>query len=126
MRRLERTEDRRTRAPERGGGGGGGGAKPDAGGRPGRPGRPGRHVGADERIDHAHGVVEINKRTGTAGIGVARKDPGDSATAGTRDAGIGTAGQAGPGKPLKEQDDPAAAERAGGGPTSAGSAPARD
>lgn len=114
MRRFERMEERPARAPETGGGG----SKPDTG--------AGRHVGADERIDQERGVVEINKRTGTAGIGVAGNDPGDSATAGTQDAGIGTAGQAGPGKPLKEQDDPAAAERAGGGPTSAGSAPARD
>lgn len=85
-----------------------------------------RHVGADERIDHQSHVVEINKRVGTAGRGVAANDPGDSATAGAGDAGPGTAGEAGPGKPRDERHRRDAAERAGGGPTSTGSAPAQD
>ena len=81
-----------------------------------------QHVGADERIDSNSSIVELNKRVGTAGIGVGGQDPGDSATAGAGDAGLGTAGAAGVGRP--EGKSGSDAERAGGGPTSAGSAPA--
>ena len=96
-------------APETGGGSGSG-----------YKGKP--HTGADERIDPDSSIVELNKRTGTAGVGVRGQDPGDSALVGSGDAGVGTAGAAGPGTPGKARSG-GDAERAGGGPTSAGTAP---
>ena len=94
-------------------------ASPSGSGYRGKP-----HTGADERVDTDSSIVEINKRVGTAGIGVGDPDPGKRSDTGSGDTGIGTAGAAGPGRPDQARSGKDA-ERAGGGAASAGSAPGK-
>ena len=92
-------------------------AAPETGGGSGSSYKGKPHTGADERIDPEASIVELNKRTGTAGSGVRGPDPGDHAQVGAGDAGIGSAGAAGPGRPEGKSGS-----HAEGGPTSAGTA----